>query len=78
MARWINDTIAQQQRSPRGFGQQIRSYVEGRGVRDLRTGVEGDFAATLDGDIDPFLKAAIAQSRDNDPYAAAVPDTARS
>lgn len=61
MARWVGKTLAKQQRSPRGFGQQVRSYVEGRGVRDERTGIEKDMAETLDGDLDEFMRASLAQ-----------------
>jgi len=60
MARWVGNTIADQQRSPAGFGQQIRSYVDGRGARDERTGVEQDLRSTLDGDLDQFLRASLA------------------
>jgi len=61
MARWVGKTIAKQERSPVGFGQQVRSYVEGRGVKDERTGVEQDLAQTLDGDLDAFLRASLAE-----------------
>jgi peptide chain release factor 2 len=47
-----------------GWGHQIRSYVlqPYQLVKDLRTGVEiGNPAAVLDGDIDPFIEAALAQ-----------------
>jgi peptide chain release factor 2 len=47
-----------------GFGHQIRSYVlqPYQMVKDLRTGVEtGNPNAVLDGDIDRFLAAALAQ-----------------
>jgi peptide chain release factor 2 len=47
-----------------GWGHQIRSYVlqPYQMVKDLRTGVEtGNPAAVLDGDIDRFLAAALAQ-----------------
>jgi peptide chain release factor 2 len=47
-----------------GWGHQIRSYVlqPYQMVKDLRTGVEtGNPAAVLDGDIDRFLEAALAQ-----------------
>jgi peptide chain release factor 2 len=47
-----------------GWGHQIRSYVlqPYQMVKDLRTGVEkGNAQGVLDGDIDPFLEAALAQ-----------------
>jgi peptide chain release factor 2 len=47
-----------------GWGHQIRSYVlqPYQMVKDLRTGVEiGNTGAVLDGDIDRFLAAALAQ-----------------
>jgi len=47
-----------------GWGHQIRSYVlqPYQMVKDLRTGVEsGNPSAVLDGDIDPFIEAALAQ-----------------
>ena len=47
-----------------GWGHQIRSYVlqPYQMVKDLRTGVEtGNPTAVLDGDIDRFLEAALAQ-----------------
>ncbi len=46
-----------------GWGRQIRSYVlqPYQMVKDLRTGVEkGNAQGVLDGDIDPFLEAALA------------------
>ncbi len=46
-----------------GWGHQIRSYVlqPYQMVKDLRTGVEtGNPAAVLDGDLDPFMAAALA------------------
>lgn len=63
MVRWIKDTVAKQQRSPKGFGQSVRSYAQGRGVKDERTGVEGNFDDTLDGDLDNFLRASLADRR---------------
>jgi len=47
-----------------GWGHQIRSYVlhPYQMVKDLRTGVEtGNAPAVLDGDLDPFLSASLAQ-----------------
>ncbi len=47
-----------------GWGHQIRSYVlqPYQMVKDLRTGVEkGNAQGVLDGDIDAFLEAALAQ-----------------
>jgi peptide chain release factor 2 len=47
-----------------GFGHQIRSYVlqPYQLVKDLRTGVENtNPSAVLDGDIDQFIEAALAE-----------------
>ncbi len=47
-----------------GWGHQIRSYVlhPYKMVKDLRTNVEtGNAQAVLDGDLDPFLEASLAQ-----------------
>ncbi len=47
-----------------GWGHQIRSYVlqPYQMVKDLRTGVEtGNPSAVLDGDLDRFLEASLAQ-----------------
>ena len=47
-----------------GWGHQIRSYVlqPYQMVKDLRTGVETSASgAVLDGDLDRFLQAALAQ-----------------
>ena len=47
-----------------GWGHQIRSYVlqPYQMVKDLRTGVEkGNAQGVLDGDIDAYLEAALAQ-----------------
>ncbi len=51
-----------------GFGHQIRNYVlhPYKMVKDLRTGVEtGNPQAVLDGDIDAFLEASLAQGVTN-------------
>lgn len=56
------------QKTDIGWGHQIRSYVlhPYRMVKDLRTGVEtSDTQAVLDGDIDRFLEAALAQGAGN-------------
>jgi peptide chain release factor 2 len=48
-----------------GWGHQIRSYVlqPYQLVKDLRTGVESRTPAdVLDGDLDPFMAAALAQA----------------
>jgi len=46
-----------------GWGSQIRSYVLDQSrIKDLRTGVEiGNTQAVLDGDLDPFIEAALKQ-----------------
>ncbi|MNT90055.1 Peptide chain release factor 2 [compost metagenome] len=47
-----------------GWGHQIRSYVlqPYQMVKDLRTGVEsGQPSVVLDGDLDDFMEAALAQ-----------------
>jgi protein subunit release factor B len=58
--KWVDKTIAKSRRSEHGWGNQIRSYVVGRGVKDLRTGVVADFDKTLDGNIDEFLRESLA------------------
>ena len=53
---------ARDEKSDIGWGHQIRSYVlhPYQLVRDLRTGVEtGNTTAVLDGDLDPFMAAAL-------------------
>ena len=50
------------------FGSQIRNYVlhPYKMVKDLRTGIEsGNPQAVLDGDLDQFLEAALAQGADD-------------
>jgi len=44
-----------------GWGHQIRSYVLDQSrIKDLRTGIEvGDTQRVLDGDLDPFVEAAL-------------------
>lgn len=59
--RWSSATIAPNHRSMAGWGNQIRSYVEGIGVKDLRTGVSAPMASVLEGDIDAFLREALVQ-----------------
>jgi peptide chain release factor 2 len=47
-----------------GWGHQIRSYVlqPYQMVKDLRTGVQtSNTGAVLDGDLDPFMEAVLAQ-----------------
>lgn len=56
------------QKTDIGFGHQIRSYVlhPYKMVKDLRTGVEsGNPTAILDGDLDRFLEASLAQGVGN-------------
>ena len=53
-----------EQKTEIGWGHQIRSYVlqPYQMVKDLRTGVEsGNPSAVLDGALDPFMEAALAQ-----------------
>jgi peptide chain release factor 2 len=57
-----------------GWGHQIRSYVlqPYQMVKDLRTGIEkGNAQGVLDGDIDAFLEASLAQGMEGDGHAAA-------
>lgn len=58
--RWSNNTLVPSRRDE-SWSFQIRSYVIGRGVKDLRTGIEHGFDDAMNGDIDCFLKAALAQ-----------------
>ena len=54
----------QEQKTDIGWGHQIRSYVlqPYQMVKDLRTNVEtSDTQGVLDGDLDPFMAAALAQ-----------------
>lgn len=63
--RKIGNTFVPPARSNAGFGTgQVRSYVLSPYTiaKDLRTGVETpDVHAVLDGDIDEFLRASLAQ-----------------
>jgi peptide chain release factor 2 len=53
--------VLEDSKSDVSWGHQIRSYVLDQSrIKDLRTGVEiGNTAAVLDGDLDPFLEAAL-------------------
>jgi peptide chain release factor 2 len=56
------------QKMDTSFGSQIRNYVlhPYKMVKDLRTGIEsGNPQAVLDGDLDRFLEASLAQGADN-------------
>ena len=56
--------IDQANKTDIAWGHQIRSYVLNpyQMVKDLRTGVStSDSAGVLDGDLDPFMQAALAQ-----------------
>jgi peptide chain release factor 2 len=60
-----------------GWGHQIRSYVlqPYQIVKDLRTGVEsGNPSAVLDGALDPFMEAALAQRLNGEGGASGVAD----
>ena len=62
------ESQAARQKNPIGWGQQIRSYVlqPYRLVKDARTGMEvGDAQSVLDGNIDPFLEAALTTLKAN-------------
>jgi peptide chain release factor 2 len=55
---------AQDAKTDIAWGHQIRSYVLNpyQMVKDLRTGVStSDSSGVLDGDLDPFMQAALAQ-----------------
>ncbi|MGC1459723.1 MAG: peptide chain release factor 2 [Steroidobacteraceae bacterium] len=53
--------VLEDSKSDVSWGHQIRSYVLDQSrIKDLRTGVEvGNTGAVLDGDLDPFLEAAL-------------------
>lgn len=78
--KWTDNTIVPRHDMNVGFGGgQVRSYVISpyQLVKDLRTGVTtSDIDAVLDGDLDRFMQAALAQGvhfrRHNDN--AATPD----
>ena len=62
--RAAESQVTNDAKSDIGWGHQIRSYVlhPYRMVKDLRTGVEkGNADAVLDGDLDEFLRASLAQ-----------------
>ena len=64
---------AHENKGDAGWGNQIRSYVlqPYQMVKDLRTGVEtGNSQGVLDGDLDPFLEAALAAKLGDKPEAA--------
>ncbi len=64
MVASVESDAIEAQKTDIGFGHQIRSYVlhPYKMVKDLRTGVEsGNPQAILDGDLDRFLEASLAQ-----------------
>jgi peptide chain release factor 2 len=66
--RRAEQAATEAQKTDIGWGHQIRSYVlhPYKMVKDLRTGVEtSDTQAVLDGDLDPFLEAALARGAGN-------------
>jgi len=66
--RRAEQAATEAQKTDIGWGHQIRSYVlhPYKMVKDLRTGVEtSDTQGVLDGDLDPFLEAALAQGAGN-------------
>jgi len=62
-ARRADAQVLEDAKSDIGWGSQIRSYVLDQSrIKDLRTGVEtGNTQAVLDGDLDPFVTAALKQ-----------------
>jgi hypothetical protein len=61
--KWREDTLVPRQYFGTNWGNQIRSYVLNpyTKVKDLRTGVETlDAQVVLDGDLDAFMKEALA------------------
>ncbi|BCX18125.1 MAG: peptide chain release factor 2 [Geminicoccaceae bacterium] len=66
--RRAEQAATEAQKTDIGWGHQIRSYVlhPYKMVKDLRTGVEtSDTQGVLDGDLDAFLEAALAQGAGN-------------
>jgi peptide chain release factor 2 len=66
--RRAEQAATEAQKTDIGWGHQIRSYVlhPYRMVKDLRTGVEtSDTQGVLDGDLDAFLEASLAQGAGN-------------
>ena len=59
---WTKETRTEARRTNSGWAEKIRTYHQPRGtVKDHRTGVEQDFDRTMDGDIDAFIEAMVAQ-----------------